>query len=226
MEVKKLFSTSIETYQSKAHLVGSAEIYRGCAIACAQSQGAQMRLAAPQAADELLGISGVIASFVLYETDGVVNFSARSMGALNVQVIMEKLGGGGHQTMAGAQMHFPIPETEEEREAQKGANCFGTGKRAVACCHRWLLSGAIDPGCGRSSPVSGRMLRLFFLSPWFSLAKRGQRGYNGTILFPVGRTAGKPFEKEEKQMKVILQADVKGQGKKRGFGQRIRRVCP
>ena len=131
VEVKKLFSTSIETYQSKAHLVGSAEIYRGCAIACAQSQGAQMRLAAPQAADELLGISGVIASFVLYETDGVVNFSARSMGALNVQVIMEKLGGGGHQTMAGAQMHFPIPETEEEREAQKGRTALELAKEQL-----------------------------------------------------------------------------------------------
>lgn len=136
VEVKKLFATSIETYQSKAHLVASAEIYRGCAIACAPGLGSSMRLAAPQAADELLGISGVIASFVLYETDGVVNFSARSMGALNVQIIMEKLGGGGHQTMAGAQMTFPIPESPEEQAAQQGRTALDLAKD--------LLVGAID----------------------------------------------------------------------------------
>ena len=63
-----------------------------------------MRVVAPQAADELLSISGVKASFVLYATGGTVNILARSMGAFNVQVIMEKMGGGGHHTMAGAQI--------------------------------------------------------------------------------------------------------------------------
>ena len=61
-------------------------------------------MVAPQAADDLLGISGVDASFVLYEQDGTVNISARSMGAVNVQLILEGMGGGGHQTMAGAQI--------------------------------------------------------------------------------------------------------------------------
>ena len=57
-----------------------------------------------QAADELLGIEDVDASFVFYyESDDVVAYSARSMGRINVQIIMEKLGGGGHLTMAGAQ---------------------------------------------------------------------------------------------------------------------------
>lgn len=57
-----------------------------------------------RAADDLLGISGVDASFVLYEQDSAVNISARSMGAINVQLILEGMGGGGHQTMAGAQI--------------------------------------------------------------------------------------------------------------------------
>ena len=64
-----------------------------------------MRLVAPQAADELLHINGVDASFVLYQIDHQVCINARSMGSINVQVIMEDLGGGGHQTMAAAQIN-------------------------------------------------------------------------------------------------------------------------
>ena len=63
-----------------------------------------MRVVAPQAADELLSIDEVDASFVLYETSGVINISARSMGLINVQLIMENMGGGGHQTMAATQL--------------------------------------------------------------------------------------------------------------------------
>ena len=59
---------------------------------------------AAQAADELLEISDVKASFVLFSQGSQVNISARSMGQLNVQVILESLGGGGHHTMAGAQL--------------------------------------------------------------------------------------------------------------------------
>ncbi len=103
VEVRKLFSNSMDSYQRKTRLVSSAEIYRSCAIACGSSSD-DIKIVAPQAADELLGISGVDASFVLYEYDGGVSLSARSMGALNVQIIMEKLGGGGHHTMAGAQI--------------------------------------------------------------------------------------------------------------------------
>lgn len=67
-------------------------------------------LAAPQAADELLGIIGVKASFVIYRMDNVCYISARSMGAFNVQLIMEAIGGGGHQTMAGAQLDVSVDE--------------------------------------------------------------------------------------------------------------------
>ena len=64
-----------------------------------------IRLVAAQAADELLMITDVYASFVLFETESsVVNVSARSYGKINVQIIMERLGGGGHQNMAAAQI--------------------------------------------------------------------------------------------------------------------------
>ena len=67
-------------------------------------------------ADELLGIEDVDASFVFYyESDNVVAYSARSMGKLNVQIIMEKLGGGGHLTMAGAQLSDCTLESARQR---------------------------------------------------------------------------------------------------------------
>ena len=102
--VKKLFSDSLETYKQKAQLVSGAEIYRGCAIATSNWDHGDLRVAAAQAADELLSIMGVRASFVLYRSGGDVNMSARSLGDVNVQVILEEFGGGGHFTMAGAQI--------------------------------------------------------------------------------------------------------------------------
>ena len=78
--------------------------YHGCAIARAASDTPDIRIIASQAADELLGISEVDASFVLFEAGGCVNISARSFGKVNVQIIMEALGGGGHQTMAACQL--------------------------------------------------------------------------------------------------------------------------
>ncbi|HNX63643.1 MAG TPA: DHH family phosphoesterase [Oscillospiraceae bacterium] len=102
--VRGLFANSIDSYQKKTRLVSTAEIYNHCAITISDIQSEDIRVIAPQAADELLGISGVDASFVIYDNDGTICFSARSLGAMNVQIIMEKLGGGGHQTMAGAQM--------------------------------------------------------------------------------------------------------------------------
>ncbi len=101
VEVKRLFSSSMEAYQLKAKIVASARVYRRCAVAVSDSASDDMRIVAPQAADELLSISGVDASFVLYQTPENVTISARSLGNLNVQVIMEKMGGGGHLTMAG-----------------------------------------------------------------------------------------------------------------------------
>lgn len=105
VEVKRLFSSSMDAYQRKVKLVAGANVYRGCAIAsCPDKDIPDIQVVAAQAADELLGISGVQASFLLYEQAGMISFSARSMGQMNVQVIMERLGGGGHLTMAGAQL--------------------------------------------------------------------------------------------------------------------------
>ena len=115
VEVRKLFSSSMETYQHKARLVASAELYRGCAIAYTEANVADIRIVAAQAADELLNINDVGASFVLYEAGGGSAISARSMGDLNVQRIMEALGGGGHLTMAAAQ----LPEVAIEDARQR-----------------------------------------------------------------------------------------------------------
>ena len=103
--VKKLFSGSMDAYKLRAEIVSSAELYGGdCAMAVTHSTDPNTRLASAQAADELLGISGVLGSFVLYKVGKEINISARSFGGMNVQVIMEKLGGGGHRTMAACQL--------------------------------------------------------------------------------------------------------------------------
>lgn len=114
--VKSMFSDSLETYREKSRLIQSADLFHGCAIAVTDSEASELRLAAPQAADELLGISGVKASFVIYKLDGVCHISARSMGAFNVQLIMEAIGGGGHRTMAGAQLEGSLSEVRAKVE--------------------------------------------------------------------------------------------------------------
>lgn len=102
--VKSMFSSTMDSYRKKAKLVASAELYNRCALAVSESSDADMRVIAPQASDELLNITGVDASFVIYPSNNCMCISARSLGAMNVQLIMEKLGGGGHQTMAATQL--------------------------------------------------------------------------------------------------------------------------
>lgn len=103
--VKKLFAGSMDAYKLRAEIVGSAVLYdEDCAIAINETANAYSRVASSQAADELLGISGVLGSFVLCKYGSEVNISARSLGGMNVQIIMEKLGGGGHRTMAACQL--------------------------------------------------------------------------------------------------------------------------
>ncbi len=110
VKVKGLFSGSIDNYKSRAEIVSSAEIVGCHAIAIAPKHTSDVRLVAPQAADELLSISNVDAAFVIYAVKNSVSISARSLGAVNVQVIMEQLGGGGHQTMAATQIPDMSPE--------------------------------------------------------------------------------------------------------------------
>ena len=102
VEVKRMFSESAATYRKKADIVSRAEIYRRTAIAYDEDGGTEVRIAAAQAADELLSIKGVDAAFTLFIENGGVNVSARSLGDFNVQLVMEAIGGGGHLTMAGA----------------------------------------------------------------------------------------------------------------------------
>ena len=104
VNVNSWFASSIETYHQRAKLISSAEIIDGCAVSYQDEFAPELLLAVPQTADELLHIRGVLASFVMYRRDGVVSISARSYGDMNVQLVMEKLGGGGHLTMAGAQV--------------------------------------------------------------------------------------------------------------------------
>ena len=73
------------------------------------------RVAAAQAADELLTLKGVQASFVIYPADGAVLMSARSMGEVNVQVILEALGGGGNSTTAGGRIEGSDPESVRQQ---------------------------------------------------------------------------------------------------------------
>lgn len=103
-ETKLLFNVSKEEYEARASIVESAYIYKGCAVAVSGELDPGMSVVLPMAANDLLTINGVDASFVAVAKNGGVNISARSMGALNVQVILEPLGGGGHLTMAGAQL--------------------------------------------------------------------------------------------------------------------------
>lgn len=102
--VKLLFATSMETGIKRSMFIEGAEIYKRCAIAASTDGSPEIRVAASQAANELLNISGVDASFVIFSSGTGASISARSFGALNVQIIMERMGGGGHQTMAAAQL--------------------------------------------------------------------------------------------------------------------------
>ena len=104
--VRKLFRENAAEYKAKADAVSQAEIYRNAyAISICHSEGiASPTVVGAQAANELLDIRGVKASFVLTEYQNKLFFSARSIDEVNVQVIMERMGGGGHLNIAGCQL--------------------------------------------------------------------------------------------------------------------------
>lgn len=102
--VRKMFRDDIESYRAKAEAVRMAEVYRKqYAIAQCPGDIDSPTVLAAQAANELLDISGIKASFVLTIYEGKIYMSARSIDEVNVQIIAEKLGGGGHINSAGAQ---------------------------------------------------------------------------------------------------------------------------
>ena len=104
--VRKLFREDVDEYKARADAVSQAEIYKGAyAISTCQSHDLQNpTVIGAQAANELLNIRGVKGSFVLTEFQNQIFISARSIDEVNVQVIMERLGGGGHMNVAGCQM--------------------------------------------------------------------------------------------------------------------------
>ena len=116
ISVKSLFAGSIEAYRQRSRLVSEAELYRGkYAVAEQAEEIPGVQIVSSQAADELLGVDHVVASFVIYRQGTRSCISARSMGAMNVQTVMEQLGGGGHQTMAAVQQEGVSTEELKQR---------------------------------------------------------------------------------------------------------------
>ena len=106
VRVRKLFRDRLEDYRARAEAIQKAEIYHGAfAISVCPSEGLESpTVVGAQAANELLDIVGIKASFILTQMGDTIYFSARSIDEINVQIIMERLGGGGHRTIAGAQL--------------------------------------------------------------------------------------------------------------------------
>ena len=115
--VRKLFRDDMMEYKAKASAITSAEVYRDAfSIGVCPAEGLQSpTIVGAQAANELLDIKGIKASVVLTEYHGKIYLSARSIDEVNVQVMMEQLGGGGHRTVAGAQLEGASIEEAKRR---------------------------------------------------------------------------------------------------------------
>lgn len=120
--VRKLFREDAVEYKAKADAVSQAEIYReDYAISVCKSEGLESpTIVGAQAANELLNIIGIKASFVLTEFQGTIFVSARSIDEVNVQLITERMGGGGHMTIAGCQ----FPQSTLEEGIQRIKDCL------------------------------------------------------------------------------------------------------
>ena len=102
-KIKKLLQSDFQDTMAKYQIIRAARLYRN-EISIAALDSPTTRVLAAQAADELLNIAGITASFVMYPDNGQVIISARSIGSANVQMILEPLGGGGNKETAGCQM--------------------------------------------------------------------------------------------------------------------------
>ena len=111
-KVKSLFNDSMEDVKAKAETVRTAEVVDGrFAIAVCPSPN---NVLAAQVANELLDVSGIVGSFVLADINGKVYISARSKGNVNVQLVMERMGGGGHLNTAGAQLMGEVEDVKKK----------------------------------------------------------------------------------------------------------------
>lgn len=112
--IRHLFQDDLKTFNARARIVQDAQMEApGIAVSVAQKDAPNPEILAAQAADALIGIRGIHASFVLCESGNQVVISGRSLGQVNVQRVLEKLGGGGHSTIAGAQLP---PDIEAARK--------------------------------------------------------------------------------------------------------------
>ena len=116
IKVKKWFQSDLDTYNKISNIIGKAElVYDSIAISVYDEEDKESNIVCAKAADELLTISNITASFVLGKMDDKICISGRSIGDINVQVILEKLGGGGHITLAGAQVEgMDMDEVKQE----------------------------------------------------------------------------------------------------------------
>ena len=105
IKVKKWFQTDLETYKKIMNIIEKTEIYKDViGISTYESEDASAGLVCAKAADELLTIGSITTSFVIGTTENGISISGRSVGEINVQIILEKMGGGGHSTVAGVQI--------------------------------------------------------------------------------------------------------------------------
>ena len=120
IKVKKWFQSDLESYNTISDIVKEAEVIRDTiAISIYEEENKDASLICAKAADELLTISDITASFVIGEIGNKVCISGRSIGDINVQVILEKLGGGGHITLAGAQVEGKDKEEVKQELIKK-----------------------------------------------------------------------------------------------------------
>lgn len=113
--VRKLFRENMDDYRAKGETISNAELFRGAfAISVCPADGLESpTIVGAQAANEMLNIIGVKASFVLTEYRDTIYISARAIDEVNVQLVMERLGGGGHMNIAGAQMqNYSVAEVK------------------------------------------------------------------------------------------------------------------
>jgi c-di-AMP phosphodiesterase-like protein len=112
--IQRMLQEDLDSYLQKSEIIRNTVIlYDHIALAVARSNRQYPQLTIAKVADTLLNMTGILASFVICErTDGLIGISARSMGQVNVQVIMERLGGGGHLTNAATQMEGTLQEAE------------------------------------------------------------------------------------------------------------------
>lgn len=116
IRVRLLFQNDLEAYKAKASTVHNAEIFQDTiAISVCPNTTQNPTLITAQSADDLMNINHIIASFVCCELEDTIYISARSFGAINVQRVMEQLGGGGHHTVSGAQLKNCTLEEAKEK---------------------------------------------------------------------------------------------------------------